>query len=203
MFESGIYIIRNVVNGRVYVGSAENFTARWNKHLRELKSGKHFNSKLQRAWNKYGSECFTFEPIVYCPKDQLFFHEQLAIHAFSAVTSGYNIAKVAGSSMAGREHSTKAKQAISKAGKGVKKSPESVAKRAKALQGRSLSLAQRKQIAATLSGRPASTGTAKNLKKFAELRTPEYTRWLAMKGAANRWGKEFNTPKPNKCFLDS
>ena len=58
---SGIYKITNNVNGKFYIGSSQNISRRWYDHKRELRIQKHHNKYLQRAWNKYGEENFSFE----------------------------------------------------------------------------------------------------------------------------------------------
>ena len=61
---SGIYIIRNLVTNKVYVGSTKHFDKRWNlEHLKDLRLNKHYNCKLQRSFNKHGEENFSFEII--------------------------------------------------------------------------------------------------------------------------------------------
>lgn len=58
-----IYKIRNVVNGKFYVGSTINQKQRFDDHRRLLRKGKHHCKHLQAAWNKYGEDCFKFEVI--------------------------------------------------------------------------------------------------------------------------------------------
>lgn len=50
---AGIYKITNLVNGKMYIGESRNCFSRWQSHKRELKKGRHSNTHLQRAWNKY------------------------------------------------------------------------------------------------------------------------------------------------------
>ena len=56
----GVYKILNVMNGKVYVGSAANFKSRWKFHLGQLRYGNHHSITLQRAYNKYGERNFMF-----------------------------------------------------------------------------------------------------------------------------------------------
>jgi hypothetical protein len=55
---SGVYEIRCLVTNRVYVGSSVNVHARWLQHRNRLRSGRHCNSFLQRAWNSHGENNF-------------------------------------------------------------------------------------------------------------------------------------------------
>lgn len=61
MIKSGIYIIKNIINGKFYIGSSNNIKLRWNNHLSSLKRGEHHTIMLQRAWDKYGESAFQFE----------------------------------------------------------------------------------------------------------------------------------------------
>lgn len=58
---SGVYQIKNVVNDKIYVGSAIDIDYRWSKHVYDLKNDRHHNIHLQRAWSKYGEDKFVFE----------------------------------------------------------------------------------------------------------------------------------------------
>lgn len=60
---SGIYKWTCTTTRKIYVGSAVNLRMRWYNHKTSLRKNKHVNSLLQRAWNKYGEECFVFEVI--------------------------------------------------------------------------------------------------------------------------------------------
>jgi group I intron endonuclease len=63
--KSGIYCIINLVNKKIYIGSAIDFNRRKGVHLSKLKLNKHDNPHLQRAYNKYGYNKFIFEIIEY------------------------------------------------------------------------------------------------------------------------------------------
>jgi group I intron endonuclease len=56
----GIYIIQNLVNGKVYIGSSSNIRRRFSQHKSTLRHNTHKNRHLQNAWNKYGEENFEF-----------------------------------------------------------------------------------------------------------------------------------------------
>lgn len=87
---TGIYVIKNILNGKYYVGSAFNIKARWRVHLCQLLKNKHHSIHLQRAWNKYGADSFIFEAIQYCSKEDLTLNEQFWIDHFISFNKGYN-----------------------------------------------------------------------------------------------------------------
>ena len=90
--KSGIYQIRNLVNGKIYVGSSVNLNRRKNKHFYKLRHNMHANLKLQNAFNKYGETAFIFEIIeIVDDKHQLLNREQYYIDKYNVVQEGYNI----------------------------------------------------------------------------------------------------------------
>lgn len=101
--KSGVYVIRNTINGKVYVGSTKSFHARFRAHKYALQGGKHHSRKLQRAWVKYGSEAFSFEKVLVCAEECLLQYEQIVIDYYQAHTKGYNHLVKAGS-RAGTPH---------------------------------------------------------------------------------------------------
>lgn len=115
--KSGIYKITNLVNGKVYVGSANHFKRRWNMHTYQLKNQKHSNIHLQRAWDIYKENNFKFEVIEYCNQEDLIEKEQFWID-FLNVTNynlGYNICRKAGSTLGFKmSEETKKKMSIAK-----------------------------------------------------------------------------------------
>lgn len=62
--KQGVYAIRNIVNGKMYIGSTVNpFSKRFGCHRKRLRKGIHHSQHLQAAWNKYGEQNFSFEII--------------------------------------------------------------------------------------------------------------------------------------------
>jgi len=58
---TGVYLIRDIRNGKFYVGSAKNLSARLSSHFHLLKHGLHTNTDLQDAHNSSAS----FEVLVH------------------------------------------------------------------------------------------------------------------------------------------
>lgn len=57
---SGVYMIQNIVNGKMYIGSSKNINKRFIEHRLHLRKNKHYNTHLQRAWNKHTENNFKF-----------------------------------------------------------------------------------------------------------------------------------------------
>lgn len=65
----GIYQIKNVKNGKLYIGSSIQIKVRWQDHLRDLKNNRHCNKHLQHAFNCHGEENFNFEIVKILPEN--------------------------------------------------------------------------------------------------------------------------------------
>lgn len=91
MIEIGIYKIECASTGRLYVGSSVWLRKRWMKHARELRQGIHHNSKLQRAWSKYGEGAFTCMTLELCAREDLIVREQHWMDELRAHADGFNL----------------------------------------------------------------------------------------------------------------
>ena len=91
--KSGIYLITNVVNRKVYVGQSLCVNNRISKHKSYLRSCKHENQYLQRAFDKYGESNFTFSILEYCGVEELDDKEIMYINLFDSmnIEKGYNL----------------------------------------------------------------------------------------------------------------
>jgi group I intron endonuclease len=100
MNKSGIYTIVNKTNGKKYIGSTIDFCKRWKGHVDALKKQCHHSILLQRAWNKYSEESFSFEVIEeIIDKSRLLEREQ---HYLDTLEPEYNVCKVAGNCLGRR-----------------------------------------------------------------------------------------------------
>jgi group I intron endonuclease len=102
----------------VYIGSSFNMKVRCAGHRRLLLRGKHHNQYLQRAWDKYGGECWSFK--VLETTDDYVESEQKWMNQFESFQrdKGYNL------------------QPKAKSSRGYKQSPEHIEKRTLPLRGR-------------------------------------------------------------------
>lgn len=98
---SGIYKISNILDNRIYIGSAENFNKRWKLHLNRLKDKKHHSVKLQNWCNKYSINYLIFEIIELCEpiKEILLAREQHYLDTIVDFKKDWNVCKIAGSTL--------------------------------------------------------------------------------------------------------
>lgn len=94
--DSGIYLIKNILDDKVYIGSSINLKSREYKHFWMLRKGIHDNNYLQSSYNKFGEENFKFEILENCEQDLLVEKENHYIEKYKSIQSefGYNLAKV-------------------------------------------------------------------------------------------------------------
>lgn len=100
---SGIYMIKNKLNGKIYIGQSADIYSRWIKHKNFLKNNNHHNKHLQAAWNKYGEDTFEFSIVERCPCDKLDLAETHWIAHYSSYDNGYNL-DCGGSGIRGYKH---------------------------------------------------------------------------------------------------
>lgn len=138
---SGIYVILNTKNGKVYIGQTKDFLTRKHHHTYQLTSNCHSNKHLQAAWNKYGEKSFKFKILEYCSLELLDEREQHHLTIYLQKDMCYNIAKDVRSPNRGQVVSDETKRKMSIAMKGKQVSSET-----------------RRKISQTLTGRPGIKG---------------------------------------------
>ena len=107
--KSGVYIISNDIDHRIYVGSAINFKHRYRTHKSNLLKGEKCNVKLLNFINKYGIEHLTFTATESCSKEYILKLEQEYLDGLQPFNeNGFNINKLAESPL-GYKHTDAAK----------------------------------------------------------------------------------------------
>ena len=117
--QSGIYQIKQLSTGLIYIGSSRNIQKRWREHRRALSKGLHYNPRLQSAWLS-GELDFEFLVIEECQPEKLVYLEQFFLDTLKpwVPTNGFNVA-----------------QKVERFSLGLKRSPETRKKLSLALSG--------------------------------------------------------------------
>lgn len=141
----GIYKITNIINGKIYIGSAIDIKNRWVRHVNFLKDKKHHNKYLQNSFNKHGEDSFICEVLMYLDskEDLVEFEQNFLDKLLPYKDKGYNISKIAGKGnqlgiKRSEETKTKMKESWTKRkNSGYKVSKETREKISNSLKGKS------------------------------------------------------------------
>lgn len=141
-----IYQIRNKLDGKIYIGSAKNFTKRKSTHIRLLKKGSHHSRYLQNAWNKHGEVNFEFsilqkadEKDAYNIENQLIeslkpeYNMMMCVFSHIGMKRSNETCKKISKALTGKPLSEEHKEKVRQANLGKKQSQSTKDKRAKAL----------------------------------------------------------------------
>lgn len=83
-----IYIIENLLNNKKYIGKTiRNPQIRWKEHI---KDNRHKNLPLQKAFDKYGINNFSFKILEECKNEKLNEREIFYIQKYDSYNNGYN-----------------------------------------------------------------------------------------------------------------
>ncbi len=164
MANCGIYMMRCVPTGRVYIGQATDIRRRWNGHRTYLAKGTHHSGYLQRSWIKYGAGAFTWELLERVEPARLTEREQHYIDLYRAANQryGFNVCPAAASNL-GRKATRATRARQSKAALGKVKTPEHRANLAVAHMGKTHSAEHTAKSAAGRRGQKASEKARANL----------------------------------------
>jgi len=175
---SAIYAIVNTVTRDMYVGSAVAVNRRWSAHRRDLARQCHYNTRLQRAYDKYGKDAFDWEVIqTVDDKNKLIEREQFWMDFFAPAYNGRPIAN----SPLGTKHSiaTRAKMSESAKKRGFTEEHK-----------QNISLAKKGVSTVTDAQRKLLSERAKTRVFSAEERAKISTSLIGNKRAANKTTKE-------------
>lgn len=93
----GVYQIKNLLNGRLYFGSAKRFKERYRGHISSLRNNKHRNKFLQNDFNKCGTDAFVFEVLEVVEgtlQDRLLIEQRYVDQFFDSGKQCYNSNKI-------------------------------------------------------------------------------------------------------------
>lgn len=159
----GVYKITNLVNGKVYIGQSINIKNRWKDHINSLNREDSNCTLLQRAWNKYKQESFSFEILELCSEDMLDEVEIKYIDIYNSRKNGYNIEPGGNTN---KYLSDETKQKISESHLGMKMSDETRRKMSESrmgeknpMYGKTHSESTRRKISDATKGRPGRPRT--------------------------------------------
>jgi group I intron endonuclease len=112
-----IYIVKNSINKKVYVGQTwRSIVRRFQTHLQN--STANHCKKLRRAINKYGKQNFRIELLTICHTQEMAdYWENFFMYKFDSLKNGYNILEFS-NNRKGTKHSLKTKNKMSRDRKG-------------------------------------------------------------------------------------
>lgn len=173
MTDTGIYLIKNKVNGKVYVGSAaQSFSRRWSKHKTDLGKEMHHSTHLQSACDKYGIENFEFEMVEKVEDLNIILErEQFYIDSYESYKreKGYNMNPKAGSSLGvKRSEETKEKVRKARAKQLIIHSEETKRKIGLAHKGKTVTEETKKKLSDSLKGRTTGPCSEEKKRKISE-----------------------------------
>lgn len=59
----GVYQIKNLENGKIFIGSHTNIPGKINSNRFQLMHGSHISKELLHDWQQYGADAFTFDTL--------------------------------------------------------------------------------------------------------------------------------------------
>lgn len=99
--KSGIYCWKNLINGKLYVGSSTDLTRRLQQYFNINYLNKNTTMRICRALLKYGYSNFCLEILEYCDRTELLTREK---YYFELLNPEYNLCEEPGSTL-GKNHS--------------------------------------------------------------------------------------------------
>ncbi len=209
---SGIYCIKNIVNNKLYIGSATSIRNRTKNHQKLLTANRHPNKHLQAAWNSCAIDFDFFIIEIVDDPAKLLEREDYWIDFYQSTinTKGYNRRLKANSNLGlkssdetrakiskanlghtrnkGQKVSVEARLKISKANKGRKHSADHIAKRTAKLKGRIISDKQKEQISNTLKGNKCALGhkVSDQSKAVMSQKKRDFVKWPCPTGSKCR-----------------
>lgn len=87
-----VYMIQNIINNKIYVGSTINYDKRQKAHIRSLRGGYHDNRLLQQDFDLYGEDSFKIKQLCETNTEaERFDIEASLISTLRTYENGYNL----------------------------------------------------------------------------------------------------------------
>lgn len=78
----GIYRIKNLKTGKIYIGQSNDIRSRIKNHIKNLTCGTHTNKGLQEDYDNCGLSIFDYDILFECDKNDLFELESKTIKEY-------------------------------------------------------------------------------------------------------------------------
>lgn len=161
--KGGVYVLR--VGRHFYFGRSVDLRRRIRKHIRNLRCGEHRNAILQNAYNKHGEDGVSFEPLVWCSRDDAARIEAALIQACWQIDDCANMRLEDGVAFTFSDDVRKKLSEIQR-----NRSKETNQKISEANRGKRLSLETRRKIGDANRGRKRPPLSAAARRKISEAR---------------------------------
>lgn len=112
---SGVYIIQNTIDQKIYIGASVDMYNRLCQHKWQLRTNKHTNNHLQSSYNKYGEENFIFDVLEECDEKFIYSQENYWCNLLQSHNRkhGYNVDPTAPEGKQAVSNETKFKMSMS------------------------------------------------------------------------------------------
>lgn len=209
---SGIYLLRCVVNNKVYVGQSQNIYQRIMEHKSRIKSTtKNYQStRIYLAIKKYGPENFMVEVLEKVEDLSIIDdREQYYLDYFNSTNNkiGYNTCPVS-KTCRGVKHSDEVRKRMSESKKGKKMTEEHKEKLRLINTGRKRSPESIERTASARRGKPVSEETKDkirnaNMSRFEASRKRSLPKPPKLKRGVKKYDLDMNLLKEYSCLYDA
>lgn len=166
--KSYVYVIENKINGKLYVGKANNVERRWGKHRAAVREGA--DGLLYRAMRKYGIENFQIRIVDESEDEKLTLNVLEPKWIQKLKDDGHELYNLTegGDGIPGLTHSDETRRKMSESQRGKKLTEDAKQKIREANLGKSHSDETRKKLSEINRGKPKPPRTEEHCRKLRE-----------------------------------